>query len=54
VSNSTIVPVFGRGRQATAFGCTKVRGYHPQHRDLCCKVLSAGCAADHPRAAVRG
>jgi hypothetical protein len=28
--DSTIVPVFGRGKQGAAFGYTKVRGYHPQ------------------------
>jgi hypothetical protein len=30
VLDSTIVPVFGRGKQGAAFGYTKVRGYHPQ------------------------
>jgi len=28
--DSSIVPVFGRGKQGAAFGYTKVRGYHPQ------------------------
>lgn len=28
--DSTIVPVFGRGKQGADFGYTKVRGYHPQ------------------------
>jgi hypothetical protein len=28
--DSTIVPVFGRGKQGAAFGYTKIRGYHPQ------------------------
>ncbi|MBA3277928.1 MAG: IS1380 family transposase, partial [Geodermatophilaceae bacterium] len=28
--DSTIVAVFGRGKQGAAFGYTKVRGYHPQ------------------------
>ena len=28
--DSSIVPVYGRGKQGTAFGYTKVRGYHPQ------------------------
>ncbi|MGV9349341.1 IS1380 family transposase [Streptomyces spiralis] len=28
--DSTIVPVYGRGKQGAAFGYTKVRGYHPQ------------------------
>jgi hypothetical protein len=28
--DSTICPVFGRGKQGAAFGYTKVRGYHPQ------------------------
>lgn len=28
--DSTIVGVFGRGKQGAAFGYTKVRGYHPQ------------------------
>ena len=28
--DSTIVPVFGRGKQGAAFGYTKARGYHPQ------------------------
>ena len=28
--DSSIVPVYGRGKQGAAFGYTKVRGYHPQ------------------------
>jgi hypothetical protein len=28
--DSSIVPVFGRGKQGAAFGYTKIRGYHPQ------------------------
>ena len=28
--DSSIVPVFGRSKQGSAFGYTKVRGYHPQ------------------------
>src|SRR4051812_34815125 len=28
--DSSIVPVYGRGKQSAAFGYTKVRGYHPQ------------------------
>ena len=28
--DSTIVPVYGRGKQGAGFGYTKVRGYHPQ------------------------
>jgi hypothetical protein len=28
--DSTICPVYGRGKQGAAFGYTKVRGYHPQ------------------------
>jgi hypothetical protein len=28
--DSTICPVYGRGKQAAGFGYTKVRGYHPQ------------------------
>lgn len=28
--DSSIVPVFGRGKQGAGFGYTKVRGYHPQ------------------------
>jgi hypothetical protein len=28
--DSSIVPVFGRGKQGAAFGYRKVRGYHPQ------------------------
>jgi hypothetical protein len=28
--DSTIVPVFGRGKQGAAFGYTKIRGYHRQ------------------------
>lgn len=28
--DSSVVPVFGRGKQGAAFGYTKVRGYHPQ------------------------
>ncbi len=28
--DSTIVPVFGRGKQGADFGYTKIRGYHPQ------------------------
>jgi hypothetical protein len=28
--DSTIVPVYGRGKQGAGFGYTRVRGYHPQ------------------------
>jgi len=28
--DSSIVPVYGRGKQGAAFGYTKVRGYHPR------------------------
>jgi hypothetical protein len=32
--DSTICPVYGRGKQGAGFGYTKVRGYHPQFATL--------------------
>ena len=48
--DSTICPVYGRGKQGAAFGYTKVRGYHPQLA-TCAQtgqVLFSGCAGAAP------
>ena len=50
--DSSIVPVYGRGKQGAAFGYTKVRGYHPQFAT--CAADRDGAVQPAPRRVSRG